>query len=214
MVRFAKENGAYLAHISTASCVNHPVVSEDTRDLGADFENVYQRTKQLAERQILAENDLHYGIFRVGNITPSLAYRVPALTAETNAYLRLLKLLIQSRTLPDFRGRSGYCFADSTATAIRLLAERDIQGKSVFHITNPHILTFRQIFDILGIDHEAKNGSIPDELRGIFAQRAIEKQTDTSAEIRSDATLVLLRRLGFAWPRPNLAYIRGFTDYE
>jgi amino acid adenylation domain-containing protein len=214
MVRFAKENGAYLAHISTASCVNNPVVSEDTRDLGADFENVYQRTKQMAERRILAENDLRYGIFRVGNITPSLMYGVPALTAETNAYLRLLKLLIQSRILPDFRGRSGYCFADSTATAIRLLAERDIPGKSVFHITNPHILTFRQIFDMLGINPEAKNSNVPDELCGIFAQRAIEKQTDTSAEIRSDATLALLRRLGFAWTRPNLAYIRGFTNYE
>jgi amino acid adenylation domain-containing protein len=214
MVRFAKEHGAYLAHISTASCVNSPVVSEDIRDLGADFENVYQRTKQIAERRILAENDLRYGIFRVGNITPSLAYRVPALTAETNAYLRLLKLLIQSRILPDFRGRSGYCFADRTATAIRLIAEREIPEKSVFHITNPHILTFRQIFDILGISPEAKNGNIPDELRGIFAQRAIEKQTDTSAEIRSDGTLALLRRLGFTWPSPNLDYIRGFTDYE
>jgi amino acid adenylation domain-containing protein len=214
MIRLAKAHGAYLAHISTASAVNRPVISESSFDLGEDFENVYQHTKQLAERLVLSEDDLSFGIFRVGNVTPSLEYRVPALTAETNSYLTLLKLLIKSRTLPDFRGRSGYCFADMTARAICLIAQRDTLNKSIFHITNPNILTFRQIFDILRVVTLAETDKIPDELRGIYAQRLIEKKTDVSSEIKNDATTALLRRLGFEWREPDLDYLRDFTGYE
>jgi amino acid adenylation domain-containing protein len=214
IITFAQKNGAYLAHISTASAVNKAVISENNFDSGADFENVYQHTKQIAERLLMNTENLQYGIFRVGNVTPSKEYRIKAQNADTNAYLNLLKLLIKSRSLPDFRGRSGYCFADETAMAIVLLAGREIQNRNIFHITNPNVLTFRKIFAIMNITEIANNDNLPDELRGIYAQRAVEKKTDVSADIKNDATLTLLRRLGFEWSAPDLDYLRAFTEYE
>jgi amino acid adenylation domain-containing protein len=214
MIQFALEKNAYLAHISTASSVNQGVIAENNFDNGKDFENVYQRTKQEAERHLIASENLRFGIFRVGNITPSLTYRIHGLYSEANAYLNLLKLLIKTKILPDFRGRSGYCFADETAKAICLIGEREISNRKIFHITNPNLLTFGKIFDMLGIISTAKNDNIPDELRGIFAQRALEKKTDVSAEIKNEATIVLLRRLGFEWIAPDVDYIKAYIDYE
>jgi amino acid adenylation domain-containing protein len=214
IIQFALDKNAYLAHISTASSVNQGVIAENNYDNGKDFENVYQRTKQEAERHIIASENLRFGIFRVGNITPSLAYRIHGQYSETNAYLKLLKLLIKTKILPDFRGRSGYCFADVTAKAICMIGEREISNRKILHITNPNLLTFGKIFDMLGIISTAKNDNIPDELRGIFAQRTLEKKSDVSSEIKNEATLVLLRRLGFEWIAPDVDYIKAYIDYE
>jgi amino acid adenylation domain-containing protein len=214
IINFAKKSGAYLAHISTGSAINLPVITENNYDNGSDFENVYQRTKQQAERIVISTKDLKYGIFRVGNITPSLKYKIHAKNSDTNAYLNLLKLLIKSRTLPDFRGRSGYCFADSTANAITLLASREIFDSGIYHITNPNILTFKNVFEIMGISPDGDIEKIPDELRGIYAQRAVEKKSDVSSDIKNAATIALLGRLGFEWKTPDIDYLKAFTGYE
>jgi amino acid adenylation domain-containing protein len=214
MIRYAKSCNAYLAHISTASAVNKPVIAENDHENGDIFENIYQQTKQKAEQIIMAADNLRYGIYRVGNITPSLEYRVHAQNAESNSYLRLLTLLIKTRTLPDFGGRSGYCFADSAAKAIVLIAQRAFFDNHVFHITNPNILTFRKIFDIMKIEEITDCDVVPDELRGIYAQRAVEKKTDVSANIMNEATLALLRRLGFEWIAPDIDYLKCFTAYH
>jgi amino acid adenylation domain-containing protein len=214
MIGFAQANNAYLAHISTASAVNKPVIAENDFESGAVFENIYQKTKQKAERIILASTNLRYGIFRVGNITPSRKFRVHALNSESNSYLRLLTLLLKTRTLPDFGGRSGYCFADDAAKAIALIAQREFFDNHIYHITNPNILTFRKIFAIMNIIESTDYDNVPDELRGIYAQRAVEKKTDVSANIRNEATLVLLRRLGFVWDAPDLDYLKSYTDVD
>jgi amino acid adenylation domain-containing protein len=214
IIRLTKEKNAYLAHISTASAVNRPVITENDHELGSDFENVYQKTKQTAERIILADKDLDYGVFRVGNITPSLCFGKKAKSADTNAYLRLLTLLVKSKTLPDFRGRSGYCFADKTAEAITLLAGVKTLNRQIFHITNPNILTFSNIFDMIGIAPDGDREKIPDELRGIYAQRAVEKHTDITSEIRNDGTVTLLSRFGFEWSAPDRDYMKAFIGYE
>jgi bacitracin synthase 1 len=214
IIAFAKEKNAYLAHISTGSAINHKTITENNFDNGEDFENVYQRTKQQAERLVINSDLESYGIYRVGNITPSLRYGIKALTSEKNAYLHLLKLLIKSRTLPDFRGRSGYCFADRAAEAINLIAFQEIFDKAIFHISNPNILTFKNVFEIMGIKPDGNTDEIPDELRGIYAQRAVEKKTDVSSEIKNKATVTLLSRLGFEWETPDEKYLKAFTDYE
>jgi amino acid adenylation domain-containing protein len=214
IIAFAKENNAYLAHISTGSAINHKTITENNFDNGEDFENVYQRTKQQAERLVINSDLKNYGIYRVGNITPSLRYGIKALGSEKNAYLHLLKLLIKSRTLPDFRGRSGYCFADRAAEAIALIASREIFEKAIYHISNPNILTFKNVFEIMGIKPDGNTDEIPDELRGIYAQRAVEKKTDVSSEIKNKATVTLLHRLGFEWETPDEKYLKAFTDYE
>jgi amino acid adenylation domain-containing protein len=214
IIDFAKENNSYLAHISTGSAINHTTITENNFDNGEDFENVYQRTKQQAERLVINSDLGNYGIYRVGNITPSLRYGIKAIGSEKNAYLHLLKLLIKSRTLPDFRGRSGYCFADLAAEAITLLASREIFEKAIYHISNPNILTFKNVFEILGINPDGNKNEIPDELRGIYAQRAVEKKSDVSSEIKNTATVTLLSRLGFEWKKPNEKYLKAFTDYE
>jgi non-ribosomal peptide synthetase component F/thioester reductase-like protein len=214
IIRFAKEQNAYLAHISTASSVNLPIITEDNFDTGANFDNVYQRTKQAAERLIFSESGLDFGVFRVGNITPSLQYRIHARNADTNAYLHLLTLIIKAQSLPPFRGRSGYCFADLTAKAICLLADCETLNRQIFHITNQNILTFAEIFDMMNITPIANSENLPDELRGIYAQRTLEKKTDVSADIKNDATRLLLSRLGFEWTAPTLDYLKAFLNYE
>jgi amino acid adenylation domain-containing protein len=214
IIRLAKEHGAYLSHISTASAVNRPVITEDCFNLGEDFENVYQLTKQTAERILFAEKDLRFGVFRVGNVTPSLEYGIKAKSSDTNAYLRLVRLLIKSRTLPDFRGRSGYCFADKAAQAISLLSEHEIKNRDIFHITNPNILTFRDIFDMIGIYDNGDRDNIPEELRGIYTQRTVEKHKDISSEIKNDSTVALLSRLGFVWNAPDRDYLKAFIGYD
>jgi non-ribosomal peptide synthetase component F/thioester reductase-like protein/aryl carrier-like protein len=214
IIAFAKQNNAYLAHISTGSAINHKTITENNFDNGEDFENVYQRTKQQAERLVINNALTNYGIYRVGNITPSLRYGIKAIGSDKNAYLHLLKLLIKSRTLPDFRGRSGYCFADLAAEAITLLASRKIFDKAIFHISNPNILTFKNVFEIMGINPDGNADEIPDELRGIYAQRAVEKKSDVSSEIKNTATVTLLNRIGFKWETPDEKYLKAFTDYD
>jgi hypothetical protein len=54
--------------------------------------------------------------------------------------------------------------------------------------------------------------NIPDELRGIYAQRAVEKKTDVSSDIMNGGTLALLRRLGFEWEAPDQSYLKAFTN--
>jgi amino acid adenylation domain-containing protein len=214
VIDFAKKCGAYLAHISTGSAINHPVITENNFDNGSDFENVYQRTKQQAERIVINNKDIEFGVFRVGNITPSLKYKIHAKNSDTNAYLNLLKLLLKSRTLPDFRGRSGYCFADRTAKAIALLSSREIFDRAIYHVTNPNILTFKNVFEILGVMPDGDHENIPEELRGIYAQRTVEKKSDVSSDIKNTATISLLSRLGFEWETPDIDYLKEFIGYE
>jgi hypothetical protein len=66
----------------------------------------------------------------------------------------------------------------------------------------------------MDITEIANNDNLPDELRGIYAQRAVEKKSDVSSDIKNEATLTLLGRLGFEWSAPDSDYLKAFTGYE
>ncbi len=233
VLALAKRADALLCHVSTTSAVNAPVIYETSRELGPEFENIYQRTKQLAEQRVLSAKNLKYAVFRVGHVSPGFGGGSVARNWEINAMLRLINAMLLTETLPEQDYRIGYGFVDKIARAIRLLSEPEGLLGMIFHIDNPNALPLSELFRLAGLRgsvmpraemtarltallsaQDAAVRRAAQEYLGRLAQGSLEKESaDTvQGELHMDATLILLERLGFKWPYVTEEYMKRIVE--
>jgi nucleoside-diphosphate-sugar epimerase len=224
--------GALFAHTSTTSAVNAPVIHECDTDLGPVFENIYQRTKQLAEQRVLdaGNRGLKYAIFRIGHVSPGYENGSVARNGEINAMLRLIDIMLLTELLPEQDYKIGYGYVDKIALAFRLLVTPVNLEGMVFHIDNPNTLRLSELFKLSGLKGQVMSrdeltirlrslieiGDEPTrraalEYLGRLTQGDLEKNGPdiVAGDLRMEATLSLLKRLGFTWPHVTEGYMRG-----
>lgn len=123
----------------------------------------------------------------------------------------------------------GYAFVNETSRALRLLTQPISLESRVFHIDNPHKVRFSELFKLAGVNVKIlPQEKLVSELRslshskdettrqaameylGKVLQDAANKDTNdiTEGEVKLDATLLLLRRLGFEWSQLTDEYIQ------
>jgi acyl-coenzyme A synthetase/AMP-(fatty) acid ligase/thioester reductase-like protein len=232
MLALAKMHpGTLFAHISSTSAVNAPIIHECDFDLGPDFENIYQRTKQLAEQHILdaGKGGLKYAVFRVGHVSPGWDSGSVARNWEINAMLRLINSMLLTGILPEQDYEIGYGYVDKVALAIRLLSEPLNLTEHIFHIDNSNTLRLSELFKLAGLtgtilkkaelieklsqlaeaDDQAVRQAAAEYL-GRLMQGSLEKDSQdvVQGKLRMDATLLLLKRLEFAWPHVTAEYMQ------
>jgi amino acid adenylation domain-containing protein len=231
MIELAKrKSGTLLCHFSTISAVNHPIIRETDTNLGTEFLNVYQRTKQIAENRVFSASrtGLDYMIFRLGHISPSLENADLARNADINATLRILKAMYLTGALPAKDQKIGFGFVDQTAKAMRLLSEQERLTNRVFHIDNPNTVRLSEIFTSierafvilprsemtkrmkeLATDSNDTIRKAAIELLGRTMQSDIEKDTTdiVTAQVRMKGTLTILEKLGFRWSYADEGYL-------
>jgi thioester reductase-like protein len=220
------------AHISTTSAVNADIIREFDFENGVDFENVYQLTKQQAERLVIAAGDdgLKYQIYRVGHVSPSLKNGSLSLNHDINATLRLLDIMRKTGMLPKKDLKIGFGFVDEVAKAIHLLSQPTVLQNHILHIDNPAKLRLSQLFTLAGEKYRIipSDDELQEELRklldcgdgetvkaaseylGRLAQGDLEKTgTDIVAgKLYMDATVTLLENLGFVWSSVTSDYAK------
>lgn len=219
------------AHISTTSAVNAPVIRETDTEPGPEFDNIYQRTKQLAEQMVLdaGKRGLKYAVFRVGHVSPGYESGSVARNWEINAMLRLINAMLLTELLPEQDYKIGYGYVDKTAQAIRLLSTPENLSGYVFHIDNPNTLRLSELFKLAGLAGTVlPRDELCEKLRGLSAeaekqvrraaseylgrlsQGRLEKDSSdiVAGELHMDATLLLLKRLGFNWPYVTEEYMK------
>ncbi len=228
----ARHPGALFAHVSTTGSVNAPLIHETDTDMGPPFDNAYQRSKQLAEQRVF-EAGVPYQIFRVGNLTPALSTGVPARTTAINSLLHLTRAMLRTGLRQEPDGQVGYVYVDETARAMRLLSAPLALVNHVFQLQNAHTIPFQRLFELAGVPCRAlPKGELLRALRqmmasqdevlrvaateyyGRIAQIGLELRSTSDViegDLRMDATLETLERLGFRWPEISDAYARGYN---
>ncbi len=225
-----RQADALLVHVSTTGAANIPLICENEEALGPPFNNNYQRTKQAGEQLIRdrIRKGAPISIFRVGNIAPNLETGRAARSWEGNSLLRMTRNMFRTGLLPETDDAVGYAFVNETARAIRLLSQPVSLTGRTFHIDNPHKVRFSELFDLAGREgiiltagelsaalgrlthsanpHISRSAS---EYLGWLSQRIREsRDADIIAgQLRMDATLLLLKRLGFQWSPVTAKYI-------
>ncbi len=233
----AAQPGTLFVHVSTTGAANVPLICENEEALGPPFHNNYQRTKQIGEQ--LVRDSIKKGapisIFRVGNIAPNLETGHAAKSWEGNSLLRMTRNMFHTGLIPETDDAVGYAFVNETARAIRLLSGPvNLTGKT-FHIDNPQKVRFSELFSLAGregtvlsanelsdelgrLTHSADSqiSRSASEYLGWLSQRIREgKDTDIIAgRLRMDASLLLLKRLGFQWSPVTTKYITFLLKEE
>ena len=225
----AQHPDCLFAHVSTTSAVNAPIIRETDIDTGPRFDNVYQRTKQMAERRVGEAAGVPHAIFRVGHVSPSFDGASAPRNSEINAMLRLTNAMLLTELLPEQDYRIGYGFVDYVAHAIRLLTEPVSLTGGIFHIDNPNTVRLSEIFRLGGLPvemyprdelarrlrtrSETGEAAVRDaalEYLGRLEQGSLEKdESDVVAgDVRMEATLAALHRLDFRWPHVTQDFIK------
>jgi hypothetical protein len=110
----------------------------------------------------------------------------------------------------------------------------ELEG-GIFHIENPNKLTFRELFELAGLEAEVLP---PGELSERLSELAVSEDGELSTaakeylgteirigfdrkssepiggSFRTDATIALLRRLGFEWPVVGAEYFSVFDKVK
>jgi len=147
VIQLARDSGADLHYTSTAFiCGTSPAFGEEQFDLGQQFHNCYEESKFLAEKEVrsfMAESRGRANIYRLAIILG----RNPAVSRNAvfgpfffmEAVFRMLLVGRQReqpqplRILGNPRGHLPMLFADRTAEALAVLAEKKASGRT-YHL--------------------------------------------------------------------------------
>lgn len=171
IVKFCRENGKKLNHISTMSVSgNYMIYDQEMRKfteqdfyIGQDYHaNVYVRTKFEAEDLILKALDqgLNATIFRVGVLTGRYSDGQFQTNIGQNAFYRQLKAILMLEAVPfDFlQEHMEFTPIDYCAKAIVQLTQSDNKSMPIFHVYNHKTVNvgeMLQFFEALGVSINA-----------------------------------------------------------
>ena len=156
IIALAKEKGARLLHISTASvsgvgfekaaAIPAAVFDETKLYIGQSLENVYLRSKFEAEAAVLQArlDGLDATVFRIGNLSNRRSDLRFQKNYSENATLTRLKAFVDLGLYLDQMEMFPLEFSpvDDTAKAVIKLAQHPNADYSVFHVYNPRFVPF------------------------------------------------------------------------
>lgn len=233
LIKFCKESGAGLCHISTVS-----VSGEYTREKNAGFaeddfyigqnyaDNPYVKSKFMAEALILkaAGRGLRAKIMRVGNLMPRYSDGVFQINPDDNAFFNRLRAFRLLGIIPESAAARGAEFTpvDQCAKAVVLLAGRD--GGFIYHLFNPERADGWDVIGALNAcggnvarvsDADFAEGAArtaasdaAQNLGGIVEDLSRPAAVGNAIDITCKKTAAALLRLGFKWDKPDGEYLK------
>lgn len=246
LIAFCKQSNAKLIHISTLTVSGNGFDSDMVQTakrfaesdlyIGQPLENVYARSKFEAEKAVLEamSNGLQANIMRMGNLTNRVSDGVFQKNYESNAFLKRIRSLVKLGVYPE----SLYDFAveftpiDEAATAIMTITRHFSSEQTVFHISNPNVITLNAMFNLfseLGIevtgvdtetfDHYLQTVTKQEGMEGVldaFVNDFDGKNQlsyDSQISIENDFTVRYLKALGFVWADVGMDYLQKYVEY-
>ena len=204
--------------------------------IGQNLENLYVRSKFLAEQAILEEikNGLKGYILRMGNLTSRYSEGKFQKNHYENAFVARIKSLLQIGAIPDYMlsGYAEFTPIDCCADAIIKIANHYNETFSVFHVFNEKHIQLPDLCDMvnkLGISLKIVSNnefnSIIDSLlqdkekssilSGIVRDFNDERKLiyESNIKIKSDFTKTFLENIGFEWPEIDINYLDKYIRY-
>ena len=246
LIDFCKESNSKLIHTSTLSVSGNGFdndlvetelsFTEGNLYIGQPLENVYARSKFVAEKEVLdaISQGLRANIMRMGNLTNRSSDGVFQKNHESNAFLKRIKALIELGTYPNSLSDFEIEFSpiDESAKAIMYIARNFSNEQTVFHISTPKVIKLETMFKLISSIGYEVNGlplkEFENYLQEVSKQEGMEYifetfindmdendqlNYDSNIRIENDFTIEYLKQLGFEWPDIGIDYLRKYVEY-
>ncbi|MBP7865647.1 MAG: amino acid adenylation domain-containing protein [Acidobacteria bacterium] len=231
LIRFARDGRPKdLHHVSTTSVSMGTYADRDAvlftefdADLGQRTDHVYIRSKQEAEKAVLAARSegLSASIYRAGNITFDSGTGALQENVDENAFFQQVKAYLMLGAVPDRFDERNLSFVDQTSRAILALFDRPALANRTFHIENPHHAKLSEVLtaEALGLnlrrlpletfidlvvehcEHKGFREPIERLLLHLGWLDLLSKGPATPVLRPTELTEAVLARVGFHWPR-------------
>ena len=251
IVEFCKKFDIRLMHISTISVSGNNFAEgayiennikediyygENNFYVGQNLENLYVRSKFLAEKEVLKgiSEGLNAYILRMGNLTSRYSEGKFQQNHLENAFVGRIKTFLQIGCIPDYmtKGYVEFTPIDYSGDAIIKLANHYDKKFSIFHILNYKHLKLTEFYDILQklgvnvkivspdeflkiVDELLKDKEKSNILQGIIRDFDSNRKLiyESNIKITENFTKDFLKKLDFEWPEIDINYIRKYLDY-
>ena len=225
IIRFCKDSGASLAHVSTISVGGYckrdenKLLTENDININQNFRNhVYMITKYEAECEILREietNHLNAKIFRLGNIMPRIKDGKFQINMHQNGFLSRLKTLIEIKSTTTAINNTNIDISPVDICAhciIKLMKNPD--DRTIYHISNSNFYNLKDILYSFGIAlNEVDTDTCIDLIKGLnqpLNGHLINDLISSEYEevpFSSSITNNRLHDLGLDWPEISESYL-------
>ncbi len=211
------------------------VFTEYCHDMGQQSQNVYIKSKFEAEKQVLAyrEKGLNTFIHRAANMTFHSDTGQFQENIDDNLFYSMLKVFIKVGFWSEKMSQMEFdlSFINQTAHAMVKLVTTKFLKNETYHLCSPHTLNWEDMALLLkkvGIevprvnpekagDYLAKFTGNPEYEKMIERLKlyswAWEEKPATLTVPKVDRTVMLLKKLGFQWPKVTRQHIRKMIDY-
>lgn len=211
------------------------VFTEYSLDEGQEIGNVYARSKLEAEKLVVSYRDkgLNTSIHRAGNMTFNADNGKFQENIDDNFTYSMMKALITVGFWSEKMRALEFdlSYVNYAARAMISLVKRKGLKNEVFHICNPHILTWKkmaQLLEEVGVDvadSKVKEGDghlaryegnseyekIIERVKLYSWIWETEAATQTAAPV--DRTVKILEQIGFQWPEPGKERITRMMEH-
>ena len=229
VIAFCFAAGAVLQHTSTVSVhgaatviqqTENAVFDESILDIGQRYtDNVYIHSKYRAEEEVLLarRQGLKANIYRIGNLTWRVSDGKFQRNSADNGFLHrlhaILKLGVYHENMDKYP--MDLTPVDECARAYVLLALSGVENH-IFHMFNQNFLDVRDMFRMLGREWrfastaetiEICNANLFDRDIHVYMFYMLISGRSSEVEMINRRTVKRLKKLGFAWSVPDLAYL-------
>jgi amino acid adenylation domain-containing protein/thioester reductase-like protein len=209
--------------------------TEFSHDVGQQHDNVYIRSKLAAEKEVLAfrQKGLHTSIYRPGNLIFHSETGKFQQNIEASAFYANFKAFLLLGIAPEVFGLDDMTFVDWAARALVLLMTRKGLYNETFHIHNNRRLSWQEMEGFLRkVDKNVRVVDLEQFLQCLLSRindnhcgPEIDRlllhsglfdtfrQRRTMSMVVSDRTRMMLKRLGFEWPRVTAPHIVRMVDH-
>jgi amino acid adenylation domain-containing protein/thioester reductase-like protein/non-ribosomal peptide synthase protein (TIGR01720 family) len=205
------------------------VFTEYSHDQGQETNHLYIKSKFEAEQRVLAyrAKGLNASIYRAGNLTFHSETGEFQENIENNAFYAIMKGVIKVGFFSENMKKIGFdmSFINHAARAVVLLLTRKGLANETYHIGNPHRLTMKRMTEFLkavGIEiPDVEKEKLEEHLAQLTGNDEYEKiiqrvkldswawdeKPATLTVTKNDRTIMLLKELGFQWPKVTKKHI-------
>ncbi|WP_116141701.1 amino acid adenylation domain-containing protein [Trinickia diaoshuihuensis] len=204
------------------------VFSEDTLDIGQDFQNAYERTKHHAERlvQAFVSQGGRAFVYRSGNVSADSRHARFQRNATDNRLIQLLRASVKLGRVPSrIDDEFALSPVDHVARAMVALSRSTAPSGAVFHVDNPWDIALADLFDILGELGVALEVTECRTFAELFGRSAASSDREIAlgyfwasrprrgVEFDHSRTMRRLEALGCAFERPSRTWLRQFMAH-
>ena len=251
VIKLCEEFKLKLMHISTISVSGNNfaegsyiennikeeiMYGEDRFYIGQNLENLYVKSKFLAEKEVLdaISNGVQAYILRMGNLTSRFSEGKFQQNHLENAFVNRVKTFLQLGCAPEYMidGYAEFTPIDYCGEAIIKIANHYDSRFSIFHLLNHKHLLLTKFYEILQqlginfkivsseefslmIDNMLKDENKSTIIQGIVRDLNEKKELiyESNIKIKSEFSKNFLKMLDFEWPEIDKKYIERYLNY-